>query len=111
VRAFDVELAGEETDYWVALDLEPWTGRRLVLRTRQYFSQDPELLEKVVQADSIPGEEDMYREALRPQFHFSARRGWINDPNGLVFFDGEYHLYYQANPYGWDHSRNDYNKT
>jgi sucrose-6-phosphate hydrolase SacC (GH32 family) len=48
---------------------------------------------------------ERYREKFRPQFHFTPERNWMNDPNGMVYYDGEYHLFYQYNPFGdkWGH--------
>lgn len=49
--------------------------------------------------------EVLYSEAYRPQYHFTTKKNWINDPNGLIKHNGLYHLYYQYNPFGsqWGH--------
>ena len=39
-----------------------------------------------------------YDQTARPQFHFTSRKNWLNDPNGMVYYDGEYHLFFQHNP-------------
>lgn len=47
-----------------------------------------------------PKEENRYDEPYRPQIHYTPAKNWINDPNGMVFVNGIYHLYYQYNPHG-----------
>jgi len=51
---------------------------------------------------SDAGKTETYAERYRPQFHYTTQKGWINDPCGLVYFDGEYHLFNDHNPFGLD---------
>lgn len=96
----DIELADAEPDWWAPMDVGAWRGRNLTLQVDR-LPEDSRALMAIEAAEVIRGAETLYREPLRGQFHFSPRRGWNNDPNGLVFFNGEYHLFFQHNPYGW----------
>ena len=59
----------------------------------------------MILALTLPAATPPFNEALRPQFHFTPPRYFMNDPNGLVYYQGEYHLFYQYNPFGevWGH--------
>jgi fructan beta-fructosidase len=99
VREFEIELAERTPDFWVFLDLSPFAGKNATVEV-EGLGPGSYGLNQVQQADGIIGSENLYREPLRPQFHFTSRRGWNNDSNGLVFHKGFWHLYYQHNPYG-----------
>lgn len=96
----DIALANETPDWWAPMDVGTWRGRKLALVVDR-LPEDSAALRTIEQGDELKDAATLYREPLRGQFHFSPRRGWNNDPNGLVYFNGEYHLFFQHNPYGW----------
>ncbi|CEA15383.1 hypothetical protein ING2E5B_0616 [Fermentimonas caenicola] len=93
-----IRLAAGNADYWVFKDVSHLKGKTLTIS----YDGNSEGLNKMFQDDVIVGQDNLYKEKNRPQFHFTTRRGWINDPNGLIYYDGEYHLFYQHNPYERD---------
>jgi fructan beta-fructosidase len=100
VREFPVEYATENPDFWVFVDVSSWRGKTGLVEngTQSDASAD---LSKITSSDLIKSHTPIYGERLRPQFHYTSKRGRLNDPNGLVYFGGEYHLFYQLHPYGW----------
>ncbi len=101
VREFDIELAPDEPDFWVYLDVSEFEGQQGTLRIDRYDTAWATGFDAITNADTFPGQETLYQETRRPQFHYTTRRGWVNDTNGMVYHDGQYHLFYQHNPYGW----------
>jgi len=100
LHRFDIELADGEPDWWAFFDAVPLRGKTVTVKIDK-LTDTSKGLSSIDQTTEMKNAKDLYREPLRPQFHFSSRRGWLNDPNGLVFYQGEYHLFYQHNPYGW----------
>ncbi|MCF6176230.1 MAG: glycoside hydrolase family 32 protein [Victivallaceae bacterium] len=99
LRYFDVSPGGEVYDFIAYHDLEEFVGQEI-----EFEIANDELAEKFFtalrQSDLPLGLDGVYQEKHRPQFHFSSKRGWLNDPNGLVYYNGKYHLFYQHNPFG-----------
>ena len=72
-------------------------------RARTLFLLAAALAAALVSVAASP--QGFYMEPFRPQYHYTPEKNWMNDPNGMVFYEGEYHLFYQYNPAGdkWGH--------
>lgn len=119
VERFTINLAVDEPDFWAFFDVTPYQGKTLTLEVTKAPRMFPGMggqnpgnddylqtsavkgLDKIYADITYPGKEELYTEPGRPQIHFSASRGWINDPNGLIYYKGLYHMFFQHNPYGW----------
>ena len=116
VKTFNVRLASNHIDYYVPLYLNEFKDSKnlaLDIHVNGTYRNDGELSgftcwKNMKFADSF----DMTnREQYRPVYHHTPAYGWMNDPNGMFYKDGVWHLYFQHNPYGsqwenmtWGHS-------
>jgi fructan beta-fructosidase len=103
VRDFNIKLADGAPDWWAFVDVSEFQEQ---MATVSVNSQAPGStgLSSIVQTNGIVGATNLYQETLRPQLHFSSKRGWVNDANGMFYYHGQYHLYYQHDPFNWDGS-------
>jgi hypothetical protein len=103
VRRLEMELADADPEWWAPLDVSEWKGQTLTIAAKR-IPEDSRLLEQLRQSGDYPGGDKLYSESLRPQFHFLRSAGWLNDPNGMAYFNGEYHLFFQHSPFSWNGS-------
>ena len=110
-----VRLAKSKTDYTVPFDLTPYQGHEVIFdvvipqsRGSVREAKDDACWKGICLTDTF---DTANREKYRPAFHHTPLYGWMNDPNGMFYKDGKWHLYYQYNPYGskwqnmtWGHS-------
>ncbi len=97
VRRYDVSIATseEEVDWYASFDLSAEQGKSARVVASRVTAEGFELVQ---QANEVPGSAAIYKERYRPQFHFTQKVGWINDPNGMVYHDGVWHFFFQHNP-------------
>jgi len=78
-------------DHWRFIDLKLMQGKKLSVKIE---GPDSAAINMVRTSDTIPGRYPMYQEPDRPQVHFSPMRGSLNDPCGMIYYEGQWHLYY-----------------
>jgi len=91
-----IRVSQTKIGYWVPIDVSKYKGRKVTL-TFEHVNKTDIGFSRIKQSDSF---EFDYSETYRPLYHFTPKYGWMNDPNGMVYHNGEYHLFYQYNPYG-----------
>ena len=111
-----VRLARTKTDYSVPYDLSPYKGKNVVFdivtgqsRNSVRDAKDDVCWDEMIIVDDFDTTNTELK--YRPAYHHTPLYGWMNDPNGMFYKDGVWHLYYQKNPYGskwqnmtWGHS-------
>lgn len=103
----NIRLAREKVDYYVPLDLSAYQGKSVSVDVTGMPASS--LCWKEIKLSDTFNSSN--RETYRPVYHHTPVYGWMNDPNGMFYKDGVYHLYFQYNPYGsmwanmtWGHS-------
>lgn len=107
VQSFNISLPQGDEACWIAaypIDYFRWMGKQIKIASGD-AKPLPESYRVAVDRIKMGSANESlspkdYTQPYRNQFHASTRRGWNNDPNGMVFQNGKYHLYYQHNPVG-----------
>ena len=91
--------AATDIEYYIPVNVEKYAGKDVTVKLTGIKTTDA--VYGAIKTSDEPGNE--YNETYRPLVHFSPEFGWTNDPNGMVYVNGEWHLSLQYNPYGTSH--------
>ena len=89
--SLDIKIDYFSPNFYAYIDVSRFIGQTLDIAVHPQMKLDFHASDEI-------DIDDLYSEPLRPQIHFTAKNGWLNDPNGLIYLDGTYHMFYQYNP-------------